>query len=90
MNRDETIKCIAVMQAFIDGAEIEGKNKSSQGKWAYIHPSWNFPDWDYRIKPQEPREFLLYPVSERPSKWGVEEDVLNKGWNGAIKVREVL
>ena len=92
MNRDETKKAIEVMQAFIDGVEIECR-WSSQVKWTEFQltqPSWNFRANEYRIKPQEPREFLLYPIRDNNRKWGVEENTEIKGWSGAIKVREVL
>ncbi len=91
MNRKETKKAIEVMQAFVDGVETEYCSKPDGVNWYRVdtYPVWSWGINEYRIKPK-PREFLLYPLTGRPSKWGVDEDVLNKGWNGAIKVREVL
>ena len=51
---------IEVMQAALDGEEIEVRNKSGVGEWD-IMPMPNFESWhclDYRIKPK-PLEFWV-------------------------------
>ena len=55
MNREDTRRRIEVMQAFVDGKEIQARPYEG-GIWSSV----NFPEWkwhrnDYRIKP-EPRE----------------------------------
>ena len=49
MNIEQTIEAIRVMQAFVDGKEVE---LWYEGKWslAYV-PRWNWDDTQYRIKP---------------------------------------
>jgi hypothetical protein len=48
---------IEVMQAALDGKEIEASEKN--GKWAEASaPNWDWHIYDYRIKP-EPREFFV-------------------------------
>ena len=54
MNREETKQAIAIMQAFVDGKEIE---YSDGTVWeSGFSPSWNWYGTKYRIKPK-PREF---------------------------------
>jgi hypothetical protein len=49
MNIEETIEAIRVMQAFVDGKEVE---HLYDGKWVKIYvPRWNWDDTKYRIKP---------------------------------------
>ncbi len=81
MNKQETAEAIIVMQAFVDGAEIE--STSAREEWHPIIESvWNWDDCEYRIKPS-PREFWINP--ERMTVWST------KGTNNdCIKVREVL
>jgi hypothetical protein len=50
MNIEQTKEAIAVMQAFVDGKEVQclAPNK----EWMAIdYPSWNFTSYTYRIKP---------------------------------------
>jgi hypothetical protein len=58
MNIEETKESIRVMQAFVDGKEVEylGKKWNPRGlllsDWCDAHePFWNFEHYDYRIKP---------------------------------------
>ena len=49
MTREETKKRIKVMQAFVDGKDVEVLNT---GKWELVsNPSWS-PATKYRIKPE--------------------------------------
>ena len=49
MNKEQTIEAIKVMQAFVDGKEVESMYN---GKWgAVTNPRWNWDDTLYRIKP---------------------------------------
>ena len=49
MNIEETKESIRVMQAFVDGKDVQSMY---DGKWAIIYvPRWNWDDTQYRIKP---------------------------------------
>ena len=50
MNREHTIEAIRIMQAFVDGKEVEYQIRG--GHWvAAMPPNWNWPNTQYRIKP---------------------------------------
>jgi len=50
MNIEETKEAISVMQAFVDGNEVE--YQISDGTWwDALTPSWNWASTRYRIKP---------------------------------------
>ena len=53
MNIEQTIEAIRVMQAFVDGKEVEWCYRSIKGWDAIItiSPKWNWEDCEYRIKP---------------------------------------
>jgi hypothetical protein len=49
MNIEETKECIRVMQAFVDGKDLEVLGPV--GKWEPVHfPRWGWDDTKYRIK----------------------------------------
>lgn len=57
MTKDETIKAIEVMQAFVDGKTIQCRSPANRiMEWGgvYPEPAWNWSMSEYRIKP-EPR-----------------------------------
>ena len=55
---------LEVMQAFIDGKEIEFKQRFKNDHYRTVNtPDWNFVDYAYRIKPSEPE--YLYPIYKR-------------------------
>jgi len=50
MTIEETKERIAVMQAYVDGKQIQGM--CSDGKWVYVpEPSWSINEY-FRIKPE--------------------------------------
>ena len=50
MNIEETIEAIRIMQAFVDGKELQVLGPV--GKWEPVHfPRWGWDDTKYRIKP---------------------------------------
>ena len=58
MNIEQTIEAIRVMQAYVDGKEVQylGKKRNPMvlllSDWCDTHePFWNFEHYDYRIKP---------------------------------------
>ena len=64
MNRDETKKAIEIMQAYVDGAEVQFRSnqyvsEDEAPSWAECaHKYWAWGAMDYRIKPK-PREFEI-------------------------------
>ena len=50
MTREQTIEAIRVMQAFVDGKEVEFKWGSMDWN-STDKPEWNWSAYDYRIKP---------------------------------------
>ena len=51
MNREQTIEAIRVMQAYVDGKEVEFQI-SNGGRWVTaMTPGWNWPEATFRIKP---------------------------------------
>lgn len=52
MTREKTAECIKVMQAYLDGKQIEFKD--CMGRWCEVNnPLWNWDsERDYRIKPE--------------------------------------
>ena len=92
MNREETKKAIEVMQAYVDGKDLEHKSPYGK-KWIQLsvngHLSWDWATNKYRIKPQEPREFWVHPDPNHDSRYHncVGHKPVNEDY---IKVREVL
>ena len=50
MNREDTKKAIEVMQAYVDGEQIEAKQEGSD--WRPSFPIWDWGPNDYRVKPK--------------------------------------
>jgi hypothetical protein len=49
MNIEQTKEAIRIMQAFVDGKDVQSMY---EGKWSLVHvPRWNWDDTQYRIKP---------------------------------------
>ncbi len=100
MNREETKKAIEVMQAYVDGAEIEcmdhdtytSRTKARDCGWEVPNhagfPSWSFATTRYRIKSRT-REFWIHPVY-RDAVLSCFTGAERKPGTGYIKVREVL
>ena len=75
MNRDETKKAVAVMQAYVDGAEIE-YNAPGYGEWRIVagKPFWSWSQNQYRVKPKKPRIGDMMLTVKHPEKYvmGIE------------------
>ena len=54
MNRVETKKAIAVMQAYVDGKQIEAaqENYTSTLQEGCDSPLWDWSSYSYRVKPE--------------------------------------
>lgn len=71
MNKEETKKAIAVMQAFVDGEEIEFRDLS-QRTWESVGNnqsiSWHWVNNAYRIKPKVKKfKVALYRLAFGPT-----------------------
>ena len=44
------LEMIEIMEAYTKGAKIEYKNPNMPSWQSVTHPSWNWSDYDYRIK----------------------------------------
>ena len=51
MNIEQTKEAIRVMQAFVDGKEVQARDVGLERWNAVIIPRWNLEDFEYRIKP---------------------------------------
>jgi len=90
MNREKTRKAIEVMQAYLDGKEIQSCD-GIEDAWADItNPVWSWFEYRYRIKP-EPREFWVdVDDSGHPEcVMTVRPTVIRAGLR-RIKVKEVM
>jgi len=95
MNVERTKKCIEVMQAFVEGKEVEWRRKYQEHEqWKVINtaPTWNFTRFDYRIR-KEPIEVWAF-VSDRGVSLA-EPEFLRKGASigsdtRLIRLREVV
>ena len=75
----DTETMIKVMSAYVDGEMIEYRNKNKMfgGDWTPITkivPLWNWPLYDYRIKPEE-AEHVNIGTDKR--LWALEQQVNN-------------
>lgn len=64
MNKQETAEAIRVMQAFVDGGEIEYVHKpmDAQNEWFSIkEPCWDWNLCRYRVKPK-PKELWIADI----------------------------
>ena len=86
MDRDQIKAAILVMQAYVDGEEIE-QSPIGDG-WGPVHePVWDWYQNDYRIKPK-PREFWVRIDHGIAMQISSDDDKQDRdGW---IKVREVI
>lgn len=72
MTREETIEAIKVMQAYVDGKEIEYYDEEDSDFYNCIDPDWNWEAFIYRIK-EEPKIHSEYKV--------IPEEL----WNSALE-----
>ena len=102
MNREETKKAIEVMQAYVDGEQIEAKQEGCE--WRASFPIWDWGPNEYRVK-QEPLECWVtvyndhLPSTVHTSKEGALKVAttvpgpappsVDKGWT-VRKFREVI
>ncbi len=91
MNKEDTKKAIEVMQAYVDGGEVELRSVHETTNWHAPYspdgtPSWNLEFRAYRIKPK-PRE---WEVLLDKNDWTMTIRQPGVGGRRWIKVREVI
>lgn len=93
MNKEQTEAAIKVMQAYVDGEEIESRRRNDTEWRKAVSPSWNFDEKVYRIKPK-PVEFKVWYHDEEqfaPTAYGcMGENYAKKYGYRLITVREVV
>lgn len=95
MNKKETAEAIEVMQAYVDGAEIEGMYRSVATAYPGefrddVVPDFNWMNYEYRIKSAKPREFWLAPIDKDSHRDRyVDCSDSPSSFVDAIKVREI-
>jgi hypothetical protein len=89
---------IAVMQAYLDGREIESRVKAKKVWVEASYPIWNFFDFEYRIAPRPPSidwshvsdefDYLVqFPTGEGLFSTSRPVIRLEDGWSGWITDR---
>ena len=91
MTREETKKCIEVMQAYVDGKEIERRWVAErEEEWRSVEtPNWFWNTHDYRVKPknlkvtEEEKEIINNP----PIFWAKHKETgeINSHFGHAIE-----
>lgn len=89
---------IAMLQAAKDGKAFQARVKHSNDPWVDCRfPSWNFEEFEYRVKPAEPEEFYvnIYADGSIGRSWRCKDAAeqakdLARTVSRTIKVREVL
>lgn len=89
MNKEQAQKAIEILQAFIDGKEIQFSPEGSGKWWNANDPMFSFHDTKYRIKPG-PREFWAFKDHRDKDFYLRPNRPTNKIWDEVIKVREEL
>jgi hypothetical protein len=62
MTKEETLQCIKVMQAYVDGKTVQaryGAVQRNEGNWHAVNPHWDWVCYEYRVKP-EPMEIVVW------------------------------
>lgn len=91
-----TAEKIAVMQAYLDGKQIQFNNNNEWKDWTIpLEPTWNWVDYDFRIKPEEkPKRMTSRQLAEWIGKGNGEWSAVMLGGTrsdfGYIKGKEDL
>jgi len=62
MTKEETLQCIKVMQAYVDGKTVQaryGAVQRNEGNWHAVNPNWDWERYEYRVK-LEPMEIVVW------------------------------
>ena len=98
MNKSETSAAILVMQAYVDGAEIEYRTDNFDWVTCTNEDAtlcWDHVKFTYRIKPKEPRELWVCNANKPGGSghyWISQKEKETGHWDSVkpVKFREVL
>lgn len=78
MDKEQTKACIEVMQAYVDGKEIQLR-ANPHNEWLLTNsPLWDWAAWEYRIKPA-PKIIYVNEYVDYVSAYLMEKDARNVG-----------
>jgi hypothetical protein len=93
MNIEQTKEAIRVMQAFVDGKEVQFRDVGIETWYTLKSYRWNWQDCEYRIKPtpvlrpwtadEVPLGAWMMNVSKQDYRWLIEtsgDENMRKGW----------
>ena len=92
---ESTESMIAVMEAFLEGRQIQ--SRAGDEEWRdNPYPSWQWAEYEFRVKPKEPLEFDLFIDPDgrllgeyRPSGMIEKLGRITGGRGWKIRVREI-
>lgn len=93
--QQELRRCAQVMLDAADGKAVETRMRGTTSWAPTPAPAWNWGEFDYRIKPREPREFWMndYGTYDGGKPWSSKEEADGYAMShrvGIIHLREVL
>ena len=82
---------IAVLQAYQQCKAIQCRGVGRGDTWADTSaPAWDFRNFDYRVRPGEPLEFLIGIDKNNGTVLGIYHELKSTNYVRAIRVREVI
>jgi len=91
MNREETKKAIAVMQAYVDGKQIESAQEGCE--WRASFPIWDWGLNHYRVKPKPRTVWVACGAFTSNLTWQTKEECDENypgdGWESVKFVEEI-
>ena len=92
MDKEEVQRRIEVMQAWVDGEEIQVADVNTKSGWGWCDPTFDWEANDYRIKP-EPFECWVNVYSDIVDCHTTEEGAIKAVYSAirtAVHMREVM
>ena len=89
MNKEKTRNAIEVMQAYVDGKEIEVLVNGHHWKFTIgdtESPAWNWKKYDYRINKEEPKRVPLSPEDIKPGDCIKRKGDCDSTWDMIVSV----
>lgn len=86
MNREQSIEAIKVMQAWLDGEEVEGMEKDGH-PWKNIYrtPTWDWARCEYRIKPKPMRKYVVILANGKSDTFDSQHEAISSWHSDFIK-----
>ena len=94
MNIPNTIKCVEVMQAFLEGESIQFRCPSTSIWTSAERPIWDFKNYEYRVKPVARTLWVNTYKGERYTCFADKDEAVLRAHPSALRVavefKEVL